>query len=180
MKARLLSVAAVLLMVIFVIVAAKETTNETPENLPHITLPKLSCVQRTVAYKPLVTVTQSNRWGIELTDEEIDMLAEIMYLESHTESDESMIASIEVIFNRMVHEQFPNTLEEVLSQTNPVQFTTWKNRHLAEPTDKEYRLINAVLYGETEVLAKEYVYFGRSKQNNNDPILIDNHWFCKC
>lgn len=121
-----------------------------------------------------------NRWDLELTEQEIDMLADIIFLESHTESEESMIAAIEVIFNRITHDRFPNTLEDVLSQSNPVQFTTWKIRHMANPTDKEYNAIYNVLYGETEVLSIDYVYFGRGKQNNNDPILIDNHWFCKC
>lgn len=118
-----------------------------------------------------------NRWEIELTESEIDMLADIMFLEAHTESDESMIASIEVVFNRITHDKFPNTLEEVLSQSN--QFVTWKHRHLAEPTEKEYELIYAALYGETDVLSEDYVFFGRGKYNNNDPVLIDNHWFCK-
>lgn len=121
-----------------------------------------------------------NRWGIELTDEEIDMLAEVMFLEAHTEPDNSMLAAIEVIFNRILHDEFPNTLEEVLSQSNPTQFTTWELRHLAEPTEKEYELIYAALYGELELLSNDYVYFGRSKQNNNNPILIGEHWFCKC
>lgn len=119
-----------------------------------------------------------NRWNIELTESEIDMLADIIFLEAHTESDDGVTAAIEVVFNRMVHDEFPNTLEGVLSEEN--QFVTWKLRHLAEPTEKEYELIYATLYGETEVLSEEYVYFGRGKQNNNDPVLIDNHWFCKC
>ena len=123
---------------------------------------------------------KKNKWDIELTDNEIDILAKILFLEAHCEPEDGMLAVIEVIFNRMTNDEFPNTLEEVLSQSNPVQFTSWKNIELAEPTVKEYRLIIAALNGEQEVLTNDYVYFGRSKQNNNDPILIGKHWFCKC
>lgn len=121
----------------------------------------------------------SNRWGIELTDEEIDMLAKIIFLEAHLEPEDGISAAIEVVFNRMISDSFPNTLEEVLSQDNPVQFVTWDFIEKGEPTEKEYNMIYAALNGEKEVLTTEYVYFARGKQNNNDPIRIGDHWFCK-
>lgn len=121
-----------------------------------------------------------NRWNIELTEDEIDMLAKIVFLEAHTESDDGISAVIEVIFNRMISDSFPDTIEGVLSQSKPcVQFTTWKNLDIAEPTEKEYNMIYAALDGEKEILTTEYIFFGRGKQNNNDPIQIGNHWFCK-
>lgn len=122
----------------------------------------------------------TNRWGIELTEDEIDMLAKIAFLEAHTQSEDGVSAVIEVVFNRMVSDDFPDTLEGVLSQSKPcVQFTTWKNLDIAEPTEKEYSMIYAALNGEKEVLTTEYVFFSRGKQNNNDPKKIEDHWFCK-
>lgn len=122
----------------------------------------------------------TNRWGIELTEDEINMLAKIVFLEAHTQSDDGILAVVEVVFNRMISDDFPNTLEEVLSQSEPcVQFTTWKNLNIAEPTEKEYNMIYAALNGEKEVLTTEYLFFSRGKQNNNDPIKIEDHWFCK-
>lgn len=122
----------------------------------------------------------TNRWGIELTEDEIDMLAKIVFLEAHTQSEDGVSAVIEVVFNRMVSDDFPDTLEGVLSQSKPcVQFTTWKNLNIAEPTEKEYSMIYAALNGEKEVLTTEYVFFSRGKQNNNDPKKIEDHWFCK-
>ena len=129
---------------------------------------------------PAEDETTFNKWGIELTDDEIDMLAKIVFLEAHTQSEKGILAVIEVIFNRMISDSFPDTLEGVLSQSKPcVQFTTWKNLHIAKPTEKEYSMIYAALNGEQEVLTTEYVYFARGKQNNNDPIQIEDHWFCK-
>lgn len=124
--------------------------------------------------------TITNKWGIELTEDEIDMLAKIVFLEAHTQSEDGVSAVIEVVFNRMVSDDFPDTLEGVLSQSKPcVQFTTWKNLNIAEPTEKEYSMIYAALNGEKEVLTTEYVFFSRGKQNNNDPKKIEDHWFCK-
>ena len=121
-----------------------------------------------------------NKWRIKLTDDEIDMLAQIAFLEAHTQSEDGVLAVIEIIFNRMISDSFPNTLEEVLSQSEPcTQFTTWKKIDFAKPTQKEYDMIYAALNGEKEVLTTEYVYFGRGKQNDNDPIKIEDHWFCK-
>lgn len=121
-----------------------------------------------------------NRWDIELTEEEIELLARIAFLEAHTESEDGISAVIEVIFNRMVHDKFPDTLEEVLSQAKPSpQFTTWKNRSIAKPTDKEYRMIEAALNGEKEVLSIDYVFFSKGKKGKIDPINIGAHWFGK-
>lgn len=132
------------------------------------------------AQEEIVEETPSNRWNIELTDDEIDMLAKIAFLEAHTQSNKGVLAVVEVVFNRMISDSFPDTLEGVLSQDDPtVQFSTWKNIDIAAPTVKEYNMIYVALNGEEEVLTTEYVYFGRSKQNNNDPIKIDDHWFCK-
>lgn len=120
-----------------------------------------------------------NRWGIELTEEEIEMLAKIAFLEAHTQSEDGVLAVIEVVFNRIASDQFPDTLEEVLSQTDPVQFVTWEFIEKGKPTEKEYNMIYAALNGEKEILSMDYVFFSRGKQNNNDPIKIEDHWFCK-
>ena len=125
----------------------------------------------------IIEETSSNRWDIKLTDDEIDMLAKIIFLEAHLEPDDGISAAIEVVFNRMISKSFPDTLEEVLSQ--PRQFVTWDFIEKGKPTDKEYNMIYAALNGEKEVLTTEYVYFARGKQNDRDPVKIGDHWFCK-
>ena len=45
---------------------------------------------------------------------------------------------------------YPDTLYEVLSQKNPVQFCSFKNRDRAKPTQKEYDSIQQVLDGKPE------------------------------
>jgi hypothetical protein len=127
--------------------------------------------------KPLFT-SNKNKWGIELMDNEIDLLAKIVYLESMGESDKGQQAVVEVVFNRMIHPEFPNTsLKDVLSQDN--QFSTWDNRNNAKPTQKEYDNINYVLNGNTDILNKNTVYFGTSPHNDKLDVKIGEHYFCK-
>ena len=59
---------------------------------------------------------------------------------------------MEVVFNRMRSDVYPDTLYEVLSQKNPVQFCSFKNRDRAKPTQKEYDSIQQVLDGKTRIL----------------------------
>jgi N-acetylmuramoyl-L-alanine amidase len=124
------------------------------------------------------TPVYENRWGICLTDEEIDLLARIVWVESRGESNQGQEAVVEVVFNRMASGVFPNTLYDVLSQRNPVQFASWKRREKARPTEKEYASIYRVLSGETSVLRMDTVYFARRQLTGNLDIRIGGHSFC--
>lgn len=123
-----------------------------------------------------------NRWNITLTEEEIDLLARIVMLEAGGESDWGKDAVVEVIFNRMYDEDFPDTLVGVLSDDKcGVQFSTWKNRNCdaATPTDEVYESIYCVLSGQTDVLPFETVYFSKNGEPGKEvQITIENHTFC--
>ena len=116
--------------------------------------------------------------SLNFTDEEIEMIAKIMWLESRGESDKGMAAVCRVIINRLLSINFGDTVYKVLSDKN--QFTTWKNINTAEPTEREYRIINEVLNGEWDnVLNNKHVYFGQKPYNNKGIIKIGNHYFCE-
>lgn len=119
-----------------------------------------------------------NRWGIQLSEEEIDLLAKIVWVESRGESEEGQRAVVEVIFNRIASDKFPNTLYDVLSQKNPTQFASWKHRDSARPTEKEYASIYSVLNGETSILREDTLYFATKKLTRNLDVKIDGHYFC--
>lgn len=120
----------------------------------------------------------TNRWDITLTEDEIDLLARIVMLEAGGESVLGQEAVVEVIFNRIYHEDFPNTLEDVLSE--PKQFSTWKNRNTDAriPTEEVYQSIDNVLSGKTHILPYYTVYFARTAENDKEQITIGNHVFC--
>ena len=118
----------------------------------------------------------NNRWNIQLTIEEVEMLARIVQLECGHDIRDGKYAVIETIFNRMKDERYPNTLEEVLSQKG--QFGTWLNRDIEEanPNLDTYESIFVVLNGQTHILS-----FDRLKFNNEPigykPIKIGGQYF---
>ena len=122
--------------------------------------------------------THENRWNITLTPEETELLARIVWLESQGEPVEGQQAVVEVVFNRMRSEVYPDTLYEVLSQKNPVQFCSFKNRNRANPTQKEYESIKQVLDGKTRLLRDDTMYFSTFPLTEHVEVKIGGHYFC--
>ena len=123
-------------------------------------------------------IIPANRWGIQLTLDEIELLGRIVQLECGYDIPESKYATIETILNRIVDVRYPNTLEEVLSQKG--QFSTWKNRNIAEatPTTDTYECINKVLNGQTNILKMDSLKFN-NKPIGKNPIKIGKHYYGK-
>jgi spore germination cell wall hydrolase CwlJ-like protein len=119
---------------------------------------------------------QKNRWDIKLNNDEIDMLAKIVWVESRGECDKGQQAVVEVILNRMHHWYFKGSLYEVLSAKN--QFSSWKLKDSAKPTQKELNNIQKVLDGNTKILNNDTVYFSTSPRNNKITAHIGGHYFC--
>lgn len=123
-------------------------------------------------------VACKNRWNITLTQEETELLAQIVWLESRGEPQKGQEAVVEVIFNRIASDKYPDTLYEVLSQKHPVQFCSWKNHENAKPTEKEYQSIDNVLNGNTNILRSDTLYFSTEPLTNGLDIVIGGHSFC--
>ena len=123
-----------------------------------------------------------NRWGIQLDEIELDMIARITMLEAGAEPDRGQQAVVEVILNRMYSDRFPDTVYEVLSQKDNgcSQFVTWKNRNMdaAKPSERVRRNVKAVLDGETQILPFKTMYFSLEKENGHIQCVIGNHVFC--
>lgn len=119
-----------------------------------------------------------NRWNITLTQEERELLARIVWLEAQGEPVEGQQAVVEVVFNRMASNLYPDTLYDVLSQSNPVQFCSWKNREGAVPTAKEYQSIEDVLEGKTALLRNDTMYFSTFPLTDHVERKIGGHYFC--
>ena len=123
--------------------------------------------------------TQAHEYsGITISDEEYIELCQIVAAEAQTQSLEGQKAVVEVIFNRVLSPEWPNTVHGVLSQKG--QFATWKLRNAkwVEP----YRVVDAiaavVANGRTVLPDTDYLYFSRGKSKyGKDWIKIQNHWF---
>lgn len=117
-----------------------------------------------------------NRWNIQLTADEIELVSRIVQLECGHDIRESKYATIETIFNRIFDPRYPNTVEEVLSQQG--QFSTWKNRNIdkATPTDDTYECVAMVLNGQTNVLEYDRLKFNNRPIGQN-PIKIGAQYY---
>lgn len=112
---------------------------------------------------------------ITMTDEELDEMAEIIYHEARGESVEGQQAVAEVVFNRVIADNFPDTVHDVLHQKK--QFSTVRMLNTAEPRQEQYDAITAALYGPT-ILPADVVFFSRTGENDNVWGSIGGHVFC--
>lgn len=116
--------------------------------------------------------------SIEISDEEADLLNRITAAESQTQNMPGRRAVVEVILNRVISPNWPNTVKGVLSQ--PGQFSSWKHRYSSWVVPElGCDAVNEVLtYGPTELPSTEYVFFSRGKSKYaKDYIKIQDHWF---
>lgn len=120
--------------------------------------------------------------GISLSAEDFDLLRRIMALEADdkTEGLEGQKAVVEVIFNRMLSDRFPDTLQDVIYERG--QFATVK--HLKKPYnlpgEEEDDAISEVLRETATVLpSTDYVFFSRGKSNGRAFVKINHHWFSR-
>ena len=102
--------------------ARPEAAEETPEEL-------------TVEPEP------ENRYAeLHFSDEDVYILACLVYHEARGESFEGQVAVVEVVLNRMLSEYFPDTVEEVVFQKygDVWQFSPAPYLYSAEPDKEQY------------------------------------------
>lgn len=125
---------------------------------------------------PTETEPEPSRYeSISLSDDDMVLLANIVWLEARGESFEGQQAVVEVVFNRMLSEYFPDTLSEVIYQKG--QFSTAGMVHTATPDNTQYLAIEAALNG-PNILPLEVVFFAAAAENDNVWGTIGGHTFC--
>lgn len=116
--------------------------------------------------------------SIVISDSEMEELRRIVAAEAQTQSMKGREAVVEVIFNRVLSPDYPNTVHEVLCQKG--QFSTWKMRNASWVVpDAAVAPIEWVLEkGRTALPSTDYLYFSRGKSKyGKDWIQIQDHWF---
>lgn len=113
--------------------------------------------------------------GIELSQEDKDLLARLIWGEAQGEPFEGQQAVAEVILNRMAADNFPDTVRGVLYAEG--QFSSVNNLYLAELTHTQYEAIERALYG-PYVLPADVVFFATYPVNDNVWGKIGSHTFC--
>lgn len=112
---------------------------------------------------------------IELTKEETELLARMLWVEARGETFEGQQAIAEVVLNRMAASNFPDTLNGVIYAEG--QFRSVDFLEDAKPTQTQYEAIEAALYG-PYVLPMDVVFFATYPVNENVWGEIGGHTFC--
>lgn len=110
-----------------------------------------------------------------LTDEEIDILLKILWAEANNQCMDGQRAVLEVIFNRVLAPEWPDTVIGVLSQKG--QFATWKMRNRVNYGSMQTDALQLV-YEEPMILPdSRYVYFDTRGRNGTRKIKLQGHYF---
>ena len=114
---------------------------------------------------------------LEISDEEIELLAKVVYLEARGEYFEGQQAVAEVILNRAITEGFPNTVYDVLWEEGQFDSVSQVSLDGAKPGKTQYEAIDAALYGPS-ILPLGVTYFATDGENRLAWGTIGSHVFC--
>lgn len=117
---------------------------------------------------------------VSMSEDEHRELAGIVQLEAGNQCAEGQQAVVEVVLNRVISPDFPDTVHDVLHQgegTKRPQFSTIDNLASAEPVAAQYEAIDAALYGPS-ILPEDVVFFSRKGENDRVWGKIQDHVFC--
>lgn len=117
---------------------------------------------------------------VTISEDERLELAGIVHLEAGNQCADGQQAVVEVVLNRVISPEFPDTVHDVLHQgedTKRPQFSTIDNLASAEPVAAQYEAINAALYGPS-ILPDDVVFFSRNGENDRVWGKIQDHVFC--
>ena len=113
--------------------------------------------------------------GVELTWEEQQLLAKLIWLEARGESKEGQQAVAEVVLNRLVSGKYGATLANVIYGEG--QFRTTPLLDKAEAWQAQYEAIDAALEG-PYILPMEVMHFATYPENDRVWGRIGGHYFC--
>lgn len=123
-----------------------------------------------------------NRYaGLQLNDEDVYILACLVYHEARGECFEGQVAVVEVVLNRMLSGYFPDTVEEVVFQKygDVWQFSPAPYLYSAEPGEEQYLAVHTAIEEREHILSEDTVYFSTAPYNESVDMIIGNHYFCK-
>ena len=123
-----------------------------------------------------------NRYAeLHFSDEDVYILACLVYHEARGESFEGQVAVVEVVLNRMLSDYFPDTVEEVVFQKygDVWQFSPAPYLYSAEPDKEQYLAVHTAIEEREHILSEDTVYFSTAPYNESVDMIIGNHYFCK-
>ncbi len=126
-------------------------------------------------YSEPLPVRGEPRYDFQLTWEEIQLIAKVVWVEARGECNEGQQAVAEVILNRLASGDFPDNLRDVIYGEN--QFRSAEFLKDAQPYQLQYEMIENALYG-PYVLPEDVFYFATTAKTNKVWGKIGGHIFC--
>ncbi|WP_332629045.1 cell wall hydrolase [Halalkalibacter flavus] len=128
-----------------------------------------------------MTLKENRDDALTISDEEKDLLAQLVHAEAKGEPYVGKVAVAEVVLNRVEHEEFPDTIEEVIYETNA--FEPVLNNSIYEPADQDaYDAVEEALA--YQGIEEDIVFFYNPETATSDWIftrevvkVIGNHAF---
>lgn len=117
---------------------------------------------------------------LDISEEDIELLAALAYHEARGECFDGQVAVIEVVLNRCLSPEFPDTVEDVVFQKygDVWQFSPAPYIWTAEPTQTQYDAAYTAIESTDYILPVETVFFSREAYNEHIVATIGNHVFC--
>ena len=116
------------------------------------------------------------RYGdLTLSDQDMELIARLICAEGESEPFDGQQAIAEVILNRLVSEQFPSTVKNVIYAEG--QFLGSQQMYRTEPTYTQYKAVERALYG-PYILPEDVVFFATFAVNDKVWGKIGVHTFC--
>ena len=112
--------------------------------------------------------------GYDLPEEDIYTLACLAWVQARNQPEEVQQAVLEVILNRLVSNEYPNTVDKVLwwSET----FGNVRRLQSADPDLPQYRAVTAAMYG-PYVLPKDVLYYAPWQTGGDVWGQVGDYWF---
>lgn len=115
---------------------------------------------------------------IEVESEKKYLLARLVYAEAGGESDEHQQAVASVVLNRMNSDKFPDSIDEVIYQRNPLQYACIEDGNIDKIPD-ERAIKNAYyIWDNGSILPDNVLYQAEFKQGSGVYKQIGNTYFC--
>ena len=124
--------------------------------------------------EPPVEPEPENRYAeLHFSDEDVYILACLVYHEARGESFEGQVAVVEVVLNRMLSDYFPDTVEEVVFQKygDVWQFSPAPYLYSAEPDKEQYLAVHTAIEEREHILSEDSGF--RLPHTRNALALVD-------
>lgn len=123
--------------------------------------------------------------SFKITNQDIYLMAQVVYGESRGESFDGKVAVASVILNRLVSNKFPDSVSEVIYQPSAFSCITGKSINI-KPDSASFDAVYTALAGKDPTSKSTFFYNPQisnsdwiNKTNKKDVIRIGNHVFFK-